>query len=81
MHTVLLPIEESRVVDLASQLSLQGKRAILLALVPHLDEFEALTDYGNERIRALATERGLDWESLSESERETLIDNLLHDHS
>ena len=64
MHTVLLPIEESHVIDLASQLSPQGKRAILLALVPHLDELEALVDYGDERIRALAAERGVDCESL-----------------
>ena len=81
MHTVLLPIEESRIIKLASQLSPRGKRAILLTLVPHLDELEALVDYGDERIRALAAERGLDWESLSESERETLIDNLLHGNS
>jgi len=81
MDTVLLPIEESRVVELVLQLSPQGKRAILMALVPDLNEFEALVDYGDERIHVLAAERGLDWGSLSESERESLIDDLLHGNS
>ena len=78
MHTILLPIEESQIIKLAAQLSPQGKQAILLALVPHLTEFEALVHDGNEHIQALVTELGLDWNSMSETERENVIDDLLH---
>ncbi len=80
MSTVLLPIEESRIIELAPQLSPESKRAVLLALVPHLDEFETLVDYGNERIRTLSAKRGLDWDALSETERKNLIDKLLHNN-
>jgi hypothetical protein len=35
-------------------------------------------DYGDLRIRQLCAERGLDWDRLTEDEREKLIDELLH---
>jgi hypothetical protein len=79
MGAVKLEIPESQGVDWAQQVSAQAKRAILRALIPRLDEFEGLVDYGNQRIRALCAERGIDWDSLSESEREHLIDDLLHE--
>ena len=79
MGAVKLEIPESQVVDWAQQVSVEAKRAILRALIPRLDEFEGLIDYGNQRIRALCAERGIDWDSLSESEREHLIDDLLHE--
>jgi predicted Fe-S protein YdhL (DUF1289 family) len=79
MGAVKLEIPESQVVDWAQQVSAEAKRAILRALIPRLDEFEGLIDYGNQRIQALCAERGIDWDSLSESEREHLIDDLLHE--
>jgi hypothetical protein len=79
MGAVKLEIPESQVVDWAQQVSAEAKRAILRALIPRLDEFEGLVDYGNQRIRALCAERGIDWDSLSESEREHLVDDLLHE--
>ena len=79
MGAVKLEIPESQVVDWAQQVSAEAKRAILRALIPRLDEFEGLVDYGNQRIRALCAERGIDWDSLSESEREHLVDALLHE--
>ena len=48
-------------------------------LIPQFEEFEDLVDYGNRRIRALCAERGLDWDGLSEHERERLVDDLLHE--
>ena len=79
MAEVMLPLRESQVVELARQLSPQSKRALLRTLIPQLDQFEALVDHGNERIRALCEQRGLDWDSLSEEERGRLIDDLVHE--
>ncbi|MFQ6057597.1 MAG: hypothetical protein ACE5MB_01795 [Anaerolineae bacterium] len=79
MADVMLPVHESQVIELARQLSPEGRRAVLRALIPDLDQFEALVDYGDERIRALCAERGIDWDSLSEEKREQLIDDLLHE--
>ena len=60
-------------------MSPEAKHEVLRALIPRLDALEALVDYGGERIRALCTERGLDWDSMAEEERERLIDELLHE--
>jgi len=79
MGVVTLEITESQLVDWVQRVSPEAKRTILRILIPQLDEFEDLVDYGNRRVRALCAERGLDWDSLSENERERLIDNLLHE--
>ena len=47
--------------------------------MPKLDELEALVDDGSQRIHDLAAARGIDWDGLKETERERLIDELLHE--
>ena len=42
-----------------------------------MDALENLLQYGNERIHAVATERGIDWDNLTEQQREKLIDEIL----
>jgi hypothetical protein len=79
MGTITLEIPESQVVEWVQQLSPVAKQAVLKALVPRLDELEALVDYGSQRVRALCAERGLDWDALTEDERQQLIDELLHE--
>jgi len=79
MAEVMLPVCEPQVVELVRQLSPEGKRTVLRVLIPDLDQFEALVDYGNERVRVLCAQRGIDWDSLSEEERQRLVDELLHE--
>ena len=79
MAEVMLPLRESQVVELARHLSPEGKRAMLRTLIPYLDQFESLVGYGHERMQALCKQKGIDWDSLSEEERERLIDDLLHE--
>lgn len=79
MAEVMLPVREPQVIELVRQLSPEGKRTVLQVLIPDLDQFEALVEYGDERIRALCAQRGIDWGDLSEEERQTLIDDLLHE--
>lgn len=52
---------------------------VLRVLIPELGELESLVDYGSQRIRQLCAECGLDWDSLSENERQKLVDELLHE--
>jgi len=78
MAEVMLPVREAQIVELVRQLSPEGKRIVLQVLIPDLDQLEALVDYGDKRIRALCAQRGIDWDALSEEERQTLIDDLLH---
>jgi hypothetical protein len=47
--------------------------------ITDLDELEALVDYGSQQMRQLCAEPGLEWDSLSEDERQQLVDELLHE--
>ena len=78
-ETVTLTVPESQVIEWVRQLSPKAKLDVLRILVPKLDELEALVDYGSQRMRDLAADRGIDWDSLTENERERLIDELLHE--
>ena len=42
-----------------------------------MDALENLLQYGNERIHAVATERGINWDNLTDQQREKLIDEIL----
>ena len=79
MGVVTLQVPESQVIEWIRQLSPSGKQAVLKALIPQLDKLESLLDYGSQRIRALCAERDVAWDSLSEDERERLIDELLRE--
>ena len=57
----------------------EARPSVLRALIPCLDQLEALVDYGSRRARSLCVERGLDWNGLTEDERRQLIDELLHE--
>jgi hypothetical protein len=73
-------LTNNQVVELVQQLPAPQKRAILLLLAR-----DAQSRHGEriaqseERLRALARERGLVWETLDDDARETFIDDLLHE--
>ncbi len=79
MGAVTLSLRESQVIELARQLSPEGKRVMLQALIPEFDRLDSLVAYGEKRVRALCKARGIDWDSLSEQERERLVDDWAHE--
>lgn len=79
METVTLTVPESQVVEWVRQLSPKAKRDVLKVLVPELDELDELVEYGSQRMRQLCAERGIDWNSLTEDDRQRLVDELLHE--
>lgn len=79
MSTISLEIPEAQMIGWVRQLSPQGKQAVLRTLIPRLDEFEALVDYGELRMRDLCAQQGVNWGQLTEDERQQLIDRLLHE--
>ena len=78
METVTLTVPESQLIEWVQQLPPKSKHAVLQALIPGLDELNRLVDYGDQRMRQLCAERGIDWDTLSEDERRQLVDELLH---
>jgi hypothetical protein len=79
METVTLAVSESQLIKWVRQLSPRAKQNVLKALVPDLDELNRLVDYGGQRMRQLCAERGIDWDTLAEEERQRLVDEWLHE--
>lgn len=79
METVNLAISERQLVRLVKKMSPAGKLQVLRALLPGYERAEEMWEYGAERMRGLAAERGLNWDLLDEAEREQLIDDILHE--
>lgn len=79
METITLEIPESQLVEWAQKLTPSVKQTLLRALIPEMDALEQLLLYGHQRIREVAAQRGIDWNSLSEQQREKLIDDILHE--
>ena len=79
MGMITLQVSESQVIQWVRQLSPGGKRAVLKSLIPDMDEWEGLVEYGDQRVRALCAEREVNWDSLSDGERQQWVDQLLHE--
>ena len=78
MPTMTLTNEQ--VVDLVKQLPPAEKRRALLALAEEAQvQKQARMTYAEAQLRQLCAERGLNWDTLSEEEREIFIDDLLHE--
>ena len=78
MPTVNLTDEQ--VIELVKQLPLKRKYEVLKALNMEREAWwEKTLKEGEQQMRRLCTERGLDWDTMSENDRETLVDDLLHE--
>jgi hypothetical protein len=77
---VTLTLSDKQVVELVKQLPPDSKQAVLDALVGERELWWNMTvDQGEEKLRKLASQRGLDWDKMPENEREEFVDNLLHE--
>jgi hypothetical protein len=75
-----LTISDDQVLALVRQLPDERRAWLLRQLL--LEQWPAWVDlstYAAERMRLVAATRGLDWDSMSEDEREELVDTLLHE--
>jgi len=78
MPTVTLTDEQ--VVELVKQLPLKRKYEVLKVLNAERQAWweKTLTE-GEQQMRRLCAERGRDWDTLSEDDREALVDELMHE--
>ena len=75
-----LSLSDEQVVQLVKQLPPQAKQRVLLDLNAERDAWwQAAVREGETDMRRLATARGLDWNAMSEAEREAFVDKLLHE--
>ena len=79
MQTPQLAIEQ--VIELVKQLPPEGKQVVLNVLSAERDAWwEETLIQGEQQMRRLCEERGLDWDNMSEEEREAFVDELLHEN-
>jgi len=76
----VLELSDEQVISLVRQLPAKRKRTALLALAQDaLARREERLRLGEAQLRQACAERGRDWDRLSEDERETFVNDLLHE--
>ncbi|MEA5575080.1 hypothetical protein [Anabaena sp. UHCC 0451] len=76
----ILTLSESQIIELVKQLPPKSKRVVLLALANETEnEQESRMEYAQQQLHNLCAERGLNWDTMSEDERESFIDDLVHE--
>lgn len=77
MPTIDVP--EDQILQSLDQLSPAARREAVRRLLPNAAYLERTVERNRPRIEALARQRGLDWNVLSEEQREQLVDEILHE--
>jgi hypothetical protein len=77
----ILELSEAQVVDLVKQLPPEKQRQALLALAEGAARRrEERMQFAEAQLRRIAAERGLDWDKMSEDDREKFVDDLVHEN-
>lgn len=75
-----LSLTDEQVVQLVKQLPPQAKKRVLTDLTAERDDWWQVTArQGEQEMHRLAKDRGLDWDTMSEAQREAFVDELLHE--
>jgi hypothetical protein len=76
----VLELTDEQVLSLLRQLPAERKRTALIALAQDAQgRREERLQIGEAQLRKLSTKRGLDWDNMSEDEREDFVNRLLHE--
>ena len=69
-----------QVVGFVQQMPAEERRALLLAIAEQAAaNREARIDHAEAQLRQLCADRGLDWDAMTEAERENFVDDLIHE--
>ena len=69
-----------QVIDFVQQIPPEEKREVLLALAEQAEANRASRmDYAEAQLRKLCASRELDWDTMTEEERENFVDDLIHE--
>ena len=75
-----IELTAEQLIDFIQQMPPKEKRAVLVALAEKtsVGEEERMK-YAESQVRQLCASRGLDWDTMTEDEREDFIDDLVHE--
>jgi hypothetical protein len=69
-----------QVVGFVQQMPAEERRALLLAIAEQAaTNREARIDRAEAQLQRLCADRGLDWNAMTETERENFVDDLIHE--
>ncbi len=74
-----LELTDEQVLELVKQLPPERQRAALIALAAGTEKRAERRGFAQAQLRRLAAERGLDWDKMTEDQREAFIDDLMHE--
>ena len=75
-----LTLTTKQIIDMIKHLTPEQKRIVLLELVKATEtQRQERLDYGESQLRRLCNERGINWNTLSDEEREDFINDLIHE--
>ena len=76
----VLELNDEQVISIVRQLPAARKRTALLALAQDAQaRREERMRFGEAQLRHRCAERGLEWDRMSEDEREAFVNDLLHE--
>ncbi len=74
-----IEVNDEQILRCLDQLSPTGRRAALRKLIGGLDQLDRLVEKNRGKLEALSRAKGREFSSLTEEEREALIDEILHE--
>lgn len=75
-----LTLSNEQVVELVKQLPQEQKTEIFrFLLLSRWQQWESLSSYGADKVELAAKERGYDWKTMTEEEREEFINAVVHE--
>jgi hypothetical protein len=73
-----LTLTDDQVIELAKQLSPEGKQTLLIMLAADQESWlEEMERLGEEQMRQLCAQCGLEWDAMSKDERIAFADDLV----
>ena len=76
---LIVELTTDQVVGFVQQMPPEERRTLLLAIAEQAAaKREARVDHAEAQFRQLCTDRGLDWDAMTEAERENFVDDLIH---
>jgi len=76
----MLTLSNDQVIELVRQLTPEQQTEVFrFLLLQQWGRWESLSRYGADKVKAAAQERGFDWDTMTEDEREDFIDRVVHE--
>lgn len=76
----VLTLTNEQAVELVKQLPVEQQEEIFrFLLLQQWRKWQLLSQYGSDKVRLAAQERGYDWEQMTEDEQEAFIDEIVHE--